>query len=108
MQAELDGREPPQVNKRTVTAKDKPPPPLWFAIWNPRHNFARAADAYPDGLIPRIRALKTAQQQAGDCPGRPAASYQPCRGQPGKLPMAPGIRCRTGFLTLEHIQRRDK
>jgi hypothetical protein len=41
-------------------------------------------------------------------PDRPAASYQPRRGQPGKLPMAPGIRCRTGFLTLEHIQQRDK
>src|SRR5262249_3532157 len=32
------------------------------------------------------------------CPDRPAASYQTRRGQPGKLPMAPGLRCRTGSL----------
>jgi hypothetical protein len=30
------------------------------------------------------------------------------RGQSGKLPMAPGIRCRMGFLTLGNIQQRDK
>ena len=42
------------------------------------------------------------------CPDRPAASYQTRRGQPGKLPMAPGMRCRTGFPTLQHFHQRDK
>src|SRR5262249_31332468 len=41
-------------------------------------------------------------------PDRPAASYQPRRGQPGKLSMAPGIRCRTGFPSLQHFHQRDK
>ena len=34
------------------------------------------------------------------CPDRPAASYQTRRGQPGKLPMAPGIRFRTGSIPV--------
>jgi NADPH:quinone reductase-like Zn-dependent oxidoreductase len=56
------------------------------------------ADWHRDGTLAECRR----------CPDRPAASYQPRRGQPGKLPMAPGIRCRTSFLSLEHIQQRDK
>src|SRR5262249_13820209 len=36
-------------------------------------------------------------------PDRPAASYQPRRGQPGKLSMAPGIRCRKGFPSLQAL-----
>jgi hypothetical protein len=42
------------------------------------------------------------------CPDWPAASYQPRRGQPGKLSMAPGIRCRMGFPSLQHFHQRDK
>src|SRR5262249_4465321 len=59
--------------------------------------------------IVRVRPGATRAHRASrSCPDRPAASYQPRRGQPGKLPISPGIRCRTGFLTLEHIQQRDK
>src|SRR5262249_29413025 len=42
------------------------------------------------------------------CPDRPAVSYQPRRGQPGKLPLPPGIRCRTGFPSLQHFHPRDR
>jgi len=41
------------------------------------------------------------------CPDRPAASYQPRRGQPGKLPMAPGIRCRTSFFIAGNISSKE-
>jgi hypothetical protein len=42
------------------------------------------------------------------CPDRPAASYQTRRGQPGKLPMAPGIRCRTGSIPAAFPAKRAK
>src|SRR5262245_44404652 len=37
----------------------------------------------------------------------PAASYQPRQGQPGKLPMAPGIRRRTGSIPAAFPAKRQ-
>src|SRR5262249_44721115 len=42
------------------------------------------------------------------CPDRPAASYQTRRRPPGKLPMAPGIRCRTGSIPAAFPAKRAK
>ena len=39
---------------------------------------------------------------------RAAACKTPLHLRFRKLPMAPGMRCRTGFPTLQHFQQRDK
>jgi hypothetical protein len=78
------------------------------AAFNPTKRIK--AKRITDKTIIRVRPERHApiDTRGRRCPGRLAASYQRRRGQLGKLPMAPGIRCRTGFLSLEHIQQGDK
>jgi hypothetical protein len=61
-------RAEPNGPKQTaeLPTTNKSPRPLWFAMWNIRHNRSHALDAYPDELVPLQGELKTTQQRGGD------------------------------------------
>jgi len=63
------------------------------------------ADVDPRSSVSDTRPSMRAASRS--CPDRPAASYQPRRGQPGKLPMAAGMDVEWAFRCQHHFQQRE-
>src|SRR5262245_51315827 len=87
----------PRAHCDRLATQHMPPPPAGFPPPANAVGRDRWQGCCEGKTIIRVRPCPSMNAAGRRCPDRPAASYQTRRGQPGKLPMAPGHEMSNGF-----------